>query len=273
MKTIFITGASSGIGKATAVYFQQKGWQVAATMRTPANEQDLHKLENVKLFALDVTDLASIEKAVADSIQAFGSIDVVLNNAGYGTVGAFEAATQEQIRRQFDTNLFGLMDVTRAFLPHFRSRKEGLFINISSIGGLVTFPTFSLYHATKWAVEGFSESLRYELGALGIGVKIVEPGGVKTDFGGRSLDWLHNPDLTDYAPIIDKMKAVFGNPERLESYSSAESIAEKIFEASTDNTKQLRYVVGADAVQAYEARKQMGDASFMDMMQQRFLGA
>ena len=272
MKTIFITGASSGIGKAAAIYFQQQGWQVAATMRTPANEQEINQLDNVKLFQLDVTDENSIQKAVADSLATFGNIDVVLNNAGYGTVGAFEAATQEQIKRQFDTNLFGLMNVTRAFLPHFRSLKAGLFINISSIGGLVTFPVFSLYHATKWAVEGLSESLCYELGALGIGVKIVEPGGVKTDFGGRSLDWLINPALTDYAPTLERMQAVFGNPERVANYSSAELIAAKVFEAATDGSTQLRYVVGADAVQMYESRKQIGDVAFMDMIKGMFLG-
>jgi NAD(P)-dependent dehydrogenase (short-subunit alcohol dehydrogenase family) len=171
MKTILITGASSGIGKTAAIYFQQQGWQVAATMRNPANEHELDKLPNIKLFALDVTDESSIAKAVSESIAAFGTVDVVLNNAGYGTVGAFEAATDEQIKRQFETNLFGLMSVTRAFLPHFRQNNSGLFINISSIGGLVTFPLFSLYHSTKWAVEGFSESLQFELAGLGIGVK------------------------------------------------------------------------------------------------------
>ncbi|MEO1436911.1 MAG: SDR family NAD(P)-dependent oxidoreductase, partial [Bacteroidota bacterium] len=148
-KNIFITGSSSGIGKATAKYFAEKGWGVAATMRRPEAEKDLNEIDNVKLYKLDVTDEATIERAVRKSIDHFGKIDVVLNNAGYGTAGPFEAATQKQIKRQFDTNLFGLMDVTRAFLPHFREHKDGLYMNVSSIGGLVTFPTFSLYHSTK----------------------------------------------------------------------------------------------------------------------------
>lgn len=271
MKTIFITGASSGIGKASALYFQQQGWQVAATMRSPEKETELKDVANIALFALDVTDEASIAQAVSDAIVRFGTIDVVLNNAGYGTVGAFEAATQEQIKRQFETNLFGLMNVTRAFLPHFRGRKAGLFINISSIGGLVTFPVFSLYHSTKWAVEGFSESLQYELGALGIGVKIVEPGGVKTDFGGRSLDWLVNPALTDYNATLEKMQKVFGNPERLNSYSTSEQIAAVIFEAATDGKKQMRYIAGADAIPLYDLRKQIGDDAFIEMINTRYL--
>ncbi len=272
MKTILITGSSSGIGKATAIFFQQKGWNVIATMRNPENEQELQKLDNVKLVKLDVTDEQSIENAVKESISLFGGVDVVLNNAGYGTVGAFESATQAQIKRQFETNLFGLMNVTRAFLPHFRSKKSGLFVNISSIGGAVTFPVFSLYHATKWALEGFSESLAYELGALGIGVKIVQPGGVKTDFAGRSLDWLVNPALTDYNDTLDKIKNVFSNPERLNNYSSAEHIASVIYEACTDGKSQIRYLAGNDAIQMYDTRKNLGSEEFFEMIKKNFLG-
>lgn len=123
-KTILITGASSGIGKATVIYFQQQGWNVAATMRTPEKETELNKLPQVKLFRLDVMDENSIREAIDGTIAAFGGIDVVVNNAGYGAVGIFEAATPEQIRRQFETNVFGVMNVTRAILPHFRAKKR-----------------------------------------------------------------------------------------------------------------------------------------------------
>ncbi|TAE45497.1 MAG: SDR family oxidoreductase [Cytophagales bacterium] len=272
MKTVLITGASSGIGKATAVYFQQKGWQVIATMRNPTNEKELNTLKNVQVLQLDVTDEKSIENAVKKSLELFGNIDVVINNAGYGTLGAFEAATSEQIKRQFDTNLFGLMSVTKAFLPHFRSKKSGLFINISSIGGTMTFPLFSLYHATKWALEGFSESLNFELRELGIGVKIVEPGGVKTDFAGRSLDWLINPELTDYNTTIEKIQKVFSNPEIANNYSEAAQIAAVIFEAATDDKKQVRYLAGVDAIQLFETRKNLGNEDFITMMKTNFLG-
>ena len=146
-KTILITGSSTGIGRATATYFANHGWKVAATMRTPEKESELQTHENIEVFRLDVTDQQSIDAAIASTIEAFGKIDVVLNNAGYGTAGPFEAATKDQVKRQFDTNLFGLFDVTRAALPHFRERKSGLFINISSIGGLVTLPTPTFYPA------------------------------------------------------------------------------------------------------------------------------
>ena len=271
-KTILITGASSGIGKASAQFFAEKGWNVAATMRNPQNETELTTIDNIKLFRLDVLDQESIDQTIAGTIEAFGQIDVVLNNAGYGTAGPFEAATKEQIKRQFDTNLFGLMDVTRTVLPHFRAQKSGIFINISSIGGLVTFPTFSLYHGTKWALEGFSESLAYELASFGIQVKIVEPGGVKTDFASRSLDILQDENLTDYNPIVEKITEVFSNPERANNYSTATQIAETIFEAATDGKKQLRYIAGQDAAELWKARKEIGDDNFHQMITTNFLG-
>jgi len=124
-------------------------------------------------------------------------------------MGTFESAPTANIRRQFDVNVFGLFDLTKAALPHFRANKSGMFINISSIGGRMTFPLMPLYHSTKWAVEGFSESLRWELGQAGIHVKVVEPGGVATDFGSRSLDMQHNPELTEYNEFVDNfMKAM-----------------------------------------------------------------
>src|SRR5215216_677679 len=181
-KTILITGASTGIGKATALLFQQRGWKVAATMRSPEKADDLKGLNNLACIRLDVTDISSIRQAITDVISQFGSIDAVVNNAGYGMVGPFEASTVEQVERQFATNVFGLMNVTRELLPHFRARGAGTFINISSMGGRITFPLYSVYHATKWAVEGFSESLQFELRQLNIKVKIVEPGPIKTDF-------------------------------------------------------------------------------------------
>ncbi|MEN9444063.1 MAG: hypothetical protein RIS47_953, partial [Bacteroidota bacterium] len=159
-KTILITGASSGIGRACAIYFQQQGWQVAATMRQPEKETELTRLANVKLYQLDVQDTMSINTAIAQAIKDFGIINVVLNNAGYGARGAFEASTREQFVRQFDVNVFGIMSVTQALLPHFRENKTGIIINISSILGRTSFPFYSLYHASKWAVEGFTEGLR-----------------------------------------------------------------------------------------------------------------
>ncbi|MEL6863192.1 MAG: SDR family oxidoreductase, partial [Bacteroidota bacterium] len=202
-KTILITGASSGIGKATARFFQEKGWNVIATMRTPEKEEELNQLTNVLVTRLDVLDLESIDQAIAAGIAQFGKIDVVLNNAGYGLMGSFESISRESMIRQFGVNVQGLFDVTQKALPHFRKNKSGMFINVSSIGGRITFPFISLYHSTKFAVEGFSESLRWELAEIGVKVKIVEPGGVATDFGGRSMDMQHNPGSTifTFTPI------------------------------------------------------------------------
>ncbi|MCO5195318.1 MAG: SDR family oxidoreductase [Anaerolineae bacterium] len=269
MKTIVITGASSGIGKATARYFAEQGWQVAATMRKPENETELNQIENVSVYQLDVTDNDSIANAAQQIISDFGSVDVVLNNAGYGLIGPFEAASNEQIRQQFDTNVFGLMEVTRAFLPHFRANQAGLFLNVSSIGGRITYPLNSLYHSSKWAVEGFSESLAFELGELGIQVKLIEPGGVATDFSGRSMTLAMSPDLPDYMPMAQKVAAAF---QSRGSASSAEMIAAGIYEATTDGKNQLRYLLGEDAKQSYAMREQVGDDAFIAGMRERMLG-
>jgi NAD(P)-dependent dehydrogenase (short-subunit alcohol dehydrogenase family) len=204
VSTIVITGASSGIGKATATYFAAQGWKVAATMRRPENQAEDGQIDGISRYALDVTDEASIRRATHQILSDFGQVDVVLNNAGYGLIGSFEATTPAQIERQFATNVFGLMSVTWAFLPHFRAKRAGLFMNVSSIGGRVTFPLLSLYHSTKWAVEGFSESLAYELREFGIQVKLIEPGAVDTDFSGRSMDIAAQNSLTVYDSIVQR---------------------------------------------------------------------
>jgi short-subunit dehydrogenase len=216
-----------------------------------------------------VTDQASIDSAVAQILSDYAPVDVVLNNAGYGLSGPFEAATPEQIRRQFDTNVFGLMEVTRAFLPHFRANKAGLFLNVTSIGGRITFPLTSLYHSSKWAVEGFSESLAFELRELGIQVKLIEPGGVSTDFGGRSMAFAMPSELPEYMPMVQKLMAAF---QSRGPASTAAQIATGIYEAATDGKPQLRYLLGDDAKQTYAMREQVGDDAFMVGMRERMLG-
>ena len=270
MRSIVITGASSGIGKAAAKHFAAEGWQVAATMRKPENETELTSIDNIKVYPLDVTDQASIDRATTQILNDFERVDVVLNNAGYGLAGPFEPTTAAQIRRQFDTNVFGLMEVTRAFLPHFRANKAGLFMNVSSIGGRITYPFISLYHSTKWAVEGFSESLAYELGELGIQVKLIEPGGVSTDFSGRSLEVVMPDEFPDYAPAAQKF--IEARADAALGASTAEYIAQGIYDAATDGKTQLRYLLGDDAVQTYAMREQVGDDAFMAGMRQRMFG-
>jgi NAD(P)-dependent dehydrogenase (short-subunit alcohol dehydrogenase family) len=262
-KTIVITGSSSGIGRATAAYFAEQGWNVAATMRKPENETELKLIENVSLYQLDVTDDASIAAAVHKILDDLKRVDVVLNNAGYGLTGPFEAATVDQIRRQFDTNVFGLMSVTRAFLPHFRANGAGLFINISSIGGLVSFPFVSLYNSTKWAVEGFSESLLYELNELGIRIKIIEPGVVATDFFSRSLDFASKEGLIEYNDAFARSITNARPENRPIGGSTPHNLAEAIYQAATDGTNRLRYVIGPDAGAMYELRKTTDEDAFI----------
>lgn len=266
-KTILITGASTGIGKATAKYFQEKGWNVAATMRTPEKETELNRLKNVLVTKLDVLDLTSIQKAVNDTIDRFGKIDVLLNNAGYGAYGPLETFPRENIVRQFNTNVVGLLDVTRAVLPHFRTNQNGIIINVSSIGGKITFPFGALYHGTKFAVEGITESLSYELGAIGCKAKIIEPGAIKTDFGGRSFDFQNDENLSDYQPMVQKLFAAF--EPMLEYAAPAKVVAEVIYTAATDGTDQLRYTAGEDAKEYVAGRKQLDDATFMGGIKQQ----
>ena len=186
-KTVLITGTSSGFGKATARHFAREGWNVVATMRRPEEEKELTQLPGVLVTRLDVQDRGSITTAIEAGIARFGRIDALVNNAGFGLFGLFEATPREKIAEQFDVNVFGVMDVTRAILPHFRQNKSGVILNIGSGAGVFTLPMLSLYCASKFALEGFTEALSYELASQNIIVKMIEPGGVvSTNFGKRS---------------------------------------------------------------------------------------
>jgi NAD(P)-dependent dehydrogenase (short-subunit alcohol dehydrogenase family) len=268
MKTVLITGCSSGIGAASAEYFAARGWNVAATMRNLA-ASTLKEAPNLKLFTLDVRDAASIEKAVERAVETFGTIDALVNNAGYGLFGPFETASQDAIEKQFKTNVFGLFDVTRAVLPGMRAQRSGVIVNISSIGGLTTFPLNSLYHATKFALIGFSESLGFELAPFGVQVKVVAPGGVATDFAGRSLATTFSDDGRPYADQVAKVIAAFRARASNSNRSTSEQIAAVIFEAVTDGTGRTRYVAGDDAVALLAARAKMTDEQYVTFMSQQ----
>lgn len=261
MNTILITGASSGIGRATALRFQSEGWNVIATMRDPAAGADLAALDNVLVTRLDVTDGSSIAAAVEEGIDRFGRIEVLLNNAGYGAYGPLEAFSTDRIRRQFDTNVIGLLEITKAVLPHMRANRAGTIVNISSIGGQITFPLGTLYHGTKFAVEGLSEALHYELEPLGIRVRIVEPGMIKTDFGGRSFDFAMDDNLTDYAPTAQAMGRLFG--KLAATPSAPEVVADVIWQAANEFGDRLRFRAGPDAEALLDERKAKSDADFI----------
>lgn len=266
-KTIFITGASTGMGQATARFFQQKGWNVIATMRDPGKDKELSGLENVTLLPLDVTDPEQIKSTVAEAI-ALHPVDVVFNNAGYGLIGVLESLSDEQIMRQLNTNLIGVIRVTQAFIPHLRERKSGVVISTTSMGGLLAFPLYSIYHAAKFGVQGWSESMSFELGLHNIRIKTVAPGAVLTDFLSRSLDKNSHPA---YKELEDKLVAASEN--MLSQGVPPEKIAEVVYEAATDDKDQVTYVATPDAKAAYERRLEIGAEASRKEIRQQILGS
>jgi NAD(P)-dependent dehydrogenase (short-subunit alcohol dehydrogenase family) len=247
-RVVLITGASSGIGLETAKLFQTKNWKVAATMRKPDEATDLKNIVDIECFRLDVTDKASIRSAIDAALEKFGRIDVVVNNAGYGLLGPFEAATEEQVRRQFETNVFGVLNVCRAIIPHFRAQKRGTIVNISSLGGRTAFPFSSLYNASKFAIEGFTESLQYELEPFGIKVKLIEPGPIRTEFHGRSEDIARRDDLAVYDLKLDSFLEFMR--EGSKSAPDGSVVATAIYDAVNDGSRRLRYPINTKGVLA-----------------------
>jgi NADP-dependent 3-hydroxy acid dehydrogenase YdfG len=237
-------------------------------MRSPEKEQELTSIENIFITRLDVQDNDSIEQAVKAGIDKFGKIDALVNNAGMGVFGAFELATREQIKTQFDINVFGLMDVTRSILPHFRANKAGTIINISSMGGRVTFPTVSLYNATKFAIEGFSESLSYELISQNIKLKIVEPGSTVSNFF-NGVSPTENAAITDYDEVNKIGMDNWVNYDTMPS--TTDDIAAVIFTAANDDSDQLRYMAGKDTELYFDVRSSKTDQEYVDYMRNRFI--
>ncbi|HWZ50763.1 MAG TPA: SDR family oxidoreductase [Granulicella sp.] len=246
----FITGASTGLGRELAKAVLAKGDRVVATARKENTVADLEQLypAHARAVRLDVTDLAQVKASVQAAIDAFGRIDVLVNNAGYGLLGAVEEVSDAQIRQQFETNLFGLLNVTRAVLPQLREQRSGHILNITSVGGQVSFPTFGMYHGTKYAIEGISESLAQEVAGLGIKVTIVEPGAFKTDFATRSLARAER--IAAYDPVYEVLlKAfeggVYGDPARA---------AQGMIQAVEAPEPPLRLALGADALHIIRAK-------------------
>ena len=265
-KTILITGASAGIGKSTAKKFASEGWNVIATMRSPEKEQELTKLEDVLVTKIDVENRDSIKAAIAAGIERFGKIDVVVNNAGILTLGGFEVTTDEQVKHQFGVNLFGVLDMVKAILPHFRENKSGTIINVSSQGGRITFPAMCLYHSSKFAVEGFTEGISYELLPLNIRVKIVEPGSTSTDNAGSYL-----LAKSDEVKVYDEVtEEGMDNWYKYDTPAEPEDVAALIFTAANDESDRLRYMIGTDT-ELYFGQRQKPDQEYVDYMRQRFI--
>ena len=268
-KTILITGSNSGIGKITAEYFAERNWQVIATMRNMEKAGSLKEHPNISIYQLDVTDTESIQKAKDTILNDFGKIDVVSNNAGFGCYGAFEPTTEPEIDRQIAVNIKGVMMVTKVFLEHFRKNRAGLFINISSIAGLVSYPLASMYVCSKWAVEGFAEAIYYELRPLDVRVKLVEPGGFKTNFQLEGISWSHDESMPEYHEATQK--TIETRKQRHPDMPDPIAVAEKIFEAANDESDRLRYLVGDDAESYFAKRKEVGAEKYVEDVYQSFI--
>jgi len=247
MKTVLITGCSSGYGRETARHFLSQGCQVVATMRTP-REDVLPKSPRLRVLALDVTRPGSI----AAALEASGPIDVLVNNAGIGLFGAFEATPMATMREVFETNTFGVMAMTQAVIPQFRARRSGVVVNVTSSATLAPMPLVAAYTASKTAIEGFTASLAHELAAFGVRVKLVEPGyGPSTRFSANSGQRLAGLVPDAYGPFAQSVHAAFTQSTAVTVESD---VAEAAWRAANDLSGQLRFPAGADAVALARAK-------------------
>ena len=215
-KTWFITGASSGFGEALATYILEKGGRVVATFRKPEQAEEFTAKETGRTLGVvcDVTNEAQVKTAVADAIAHFGQLDVVVNNAGYGSMGSIEEVPAEEVQRQFDVNVFGALHVLRAVLPHLRERRSGHVLNITSIGGLKTFPGVGIYNASKFALEAIGESLSQQVGPLGIKVTNIEPSGFRTKWAGESATFAETKIDEYQATVGENLRGIQSNSGR-----------------------------------------------------------
>jgi NAD(P)-dependent dehydrogenase (short-subunit alcohol dehydrogenase family) len=272
-KTVLITGCSTGFGLASAKHFAAQGWNVIATMRTPSQVPELAALPQVLVTRLDVQDRASIESALKAGAGRFGGLDVVVNNAGFGLHGIFEATPREKILEQFEVNVFGVMDVIRAALPYLVQRGGGTLVNVSSGAGIFTLPMISLYCASKFALEGFSEALAYELTSQNVRVKLVEPGGVvDTQFVTRSAgEQAQTAPPARYADFVRATEAIFAQLRHDRAGATSEDVAKVIYEAATDPGSRLRYVATEGIQPLVKMRRETSEEAYLAFMRERFL--
>jgi len=271
-KVAVVTGCSSGIGHETSLILARNGFTTYATMRNLQKGSDLKSIaEDEKLplhFAqLDVTDENSVKKAIQTVYDEAGRIDILVNNAGYGLTGAFEDLSLDEIKTQYETNVFGLIRTTQSVLPIMRKQRSGLIVNISSGAGRFGFPTGSAYVSTKFAVEGLTESMSYELEPFGIKVILIEPGVIKTNFFNSSV--LAKKSQDPNSPYATLMKGMEDSVDKMmENASTPQYVAEVVLHAITNENPKLRYLAGKDVEQLVEAKRKMSDEEFVNMMKQ-----
>ncbi len=241
MKTILITGCSSGFGHATALYFLERGWKVIATMRTPRAEL-FPSSDNLRLLPLDVSNADSIQHALA----AAGEIDVLVNNAGIGVLSSVEGVPMATARSVFETNTLGTIAMTQAVLPQFRAKRSGLVINVTSTVTLKSLPLLAVYTASKAAVNAFTESLALELQPFNVKVRLVLPGlAPTTDFGKNAMAQMENTQVEAYQPLLESIMA---NMQQPQPTTKAQDVAEAVWRAATDPDAPMRIPAGEDAV-------------------------
>jgi len=272
-QTVLVTGTSSGFGLAMVRHFAERDWNVIATMRDPSRGPDLPSSDRILVTKLDVEDRGSIETAIAEGIARFGRIDALVNNAGYGLFAVFEAASREAVQEQFDVNVFGLMDVTRAILPHFRTNRAGTIVNITSGAGVFGAPMASIYSASKFAVEGFSEALWYELQSLGIRVKVVEPGGAPdTNFMARMAGESEKLRLpSDYVPFVSQISQAYAGMASGSDKDAVRKVVRATYDAVTDGSDRLRYQPTDDIRPIVEARRSKSEDEYQSLLRSVFV--
>ena len=266
-KTVLITGASSGIGEATALQLAELGYTVYAGARRVERMSDLAD-RGIRTRAVDVTDDVTMVALVEAMIAETGRIDVLVNNAGYGLYGALEDVPIEEARRQFEVNLFGLARLTQLVLPQMRAQRDGYILNVSSMGGKIWEPLGSWYHASKFAVEGLSDSLRVEVAEFGIKVVIIQPGSIRSEWSGIAADQLEATSATTpYAPQAKIMGAVLRGVDQMRLASGPDVVASTIAKAVQSPKPRTRYVVGGGARGILLAERMLPDRGFDRLIQ------
>jgi short-subunit dehydrogenase len=277
-KVAIVTGSSTGIGYATSLLLARNRFHTYATMRNIKKSGDIPQIANkerlpLQVIQLDVNDIASIRNSIEKVESENERIDVLVNNAGYGLIGAFEDLSVEEIKAQFETNFFGVIRLTQQVLPIMRKQKSGMIVNVSSGAGRIGFPGMSAYVSSKFALEGLSESMSYELEPFGIKVIIIEPGVIRTNFKKNSViskKSIDNSSISPYSSIIQKMDASISSI--IEHATPPEEVAKAILHAVTSNNPELRYLVGNDMIMMAETKKSMSDEDFRKMMMQSIIG-